>query len=261
MTAFDFDKIERSLGLVVPAAFRKFIADAEPLDFPFGEEEYYENTNEVIYGNREMREDWKGIWQDHFLALGYGDGCGNFYFIKAASIDDDELCLMSHDPPGIEPVGRASESFDSEIDRYKDDVRNGRRVYSKEQRQRDVVTAVRIAIEENLDRDGRMTFVDQNDRNLADELTKLADQLKSLGHDLQVQVNLLDGQLALFAIKWMDVIYCLVYSRSDGYLVGEAVQDELQSKDFWFDYEFEEFDSAKEKLLFLVSDALMDEDE
>lgn len=120
MSAFNFDQIEEELGLVVPTVFRDFIASAEALGFPFAEEGFYEDTDAMVVGNLEMRDGFDGLWKDHFLAFEtIGDSCGNYYFIKAAAKDDDEIALMSHDPPGSEGEESASSFFRYVLDGFK----------------------------------------------------------------------------------------------------------------------------------------------
>ena len=110
MSNFDYDEIEQELDLVVPDVFRLFLDTIESNGRDPSEFDLYENTQALIDGNWQMRENWDG-WTNHFLAIGVSDGSGNDFFISAKSEDDDEILLMAHDPPGVEPNGSATEFF------------------------------------------------------------------------------------------------------------------------------------------------------
>jgi hypothetical protein len=110
MAWFDYGKIEDELGIEVPSVFREFLETAEANDYPISDLGFYPDSESLIQGNDQMLLTWDE-WEDTFLAFGVEDGCGNCYFISAESVDDDELYLMAHDPPGIEPEGSAREFF------------------------------------------------------------------------------------------------------------------------------------------------------
>ena len=113
MNGSDVAKIERELGITMPVVFLEFLQSAANEGVDVSREEnpmsggVFTDIDECIAENMALREDW-GADLDLF-APGFDDGCGNFFAIRAGKSDDDEMCTIAHDPPGIEPLGTASE--------------------------------------------------------------------------------------------------------------------------------------------------------
>ncbi|HBE70629.1 MAG TPA: hypothetical protein DDW52_20990 [Planctomycetaceae bacterium] len=120
MNESDVWKIERELTIIIPFVFIDFLKRAANDGIDVSRESnpmsggVFTDIEECISENLALREDWDA---DHDLfAPGFDDGCGNFFAIRAGKSDDDEMCIIAHDPPGIEPLGPASEFFDDYLD-------------------------------------------------------------------------------------------------------------------------------------------------
>jgi hypothetical protein len=116
MTDIDFDEIEEELELVVPNIYRMFIDAVNEKGHDLQKYGIYHNTQAVLRGNWQLRmnlAESNPKWKNDYLDFGVGDGCGNYYFLRATDENDDLVQLWAHDPPGIEDVSTATEFFTS----------------------------------------------------------------------------------------------------------------------------------------------------
>lgn len=101
MDASELDRIENSLGITLPEAYRNVMTDFPSPDDPFGYTCLLSTeADELISENSRLRE--KGFfryrcWPDNFYALGW-DGCGNYYFIRLDK-QDETVYLADHEAP------------------------------------------------------------------------------------------------------------------------------------------------------------------
>ena len=116
MADIDFDAIEDELDLVVPNIYRMFIDAVNAKGYDLRRHGIYHTTQAVLKGNWKLRlnlADSYPKWKHTYLDFGVGDGCGNYYFLRATDENDDLVQLWSHDPPGIEKVSSATKFFTS----------------------------------------------------------------------------------------------------------------------------------------------------
>lgn len=112
MSQFDFDQIEDELGLVVPHIYRMFTTAVEDAGHNLATFRIYHDNATLIEGNwrtRNALSNSEPKWRNHYLDIGVGDGCGNYFFLLATDESDDLAQLWAHDPPGIEQVGSATD--------------------------------------------------------------------------------------------------------------------------------------------------------
>ena len=118
MADIDFDEIEEELDLVVPDVYRMFIDAVNANGYDLQRYGIYDDTQAVLKGNWRLRlhlADSDPKWNDDYFDFGVGDGCGNYFFLKAADEEDDLVQLWAHDPPGIEDVSSGTAFFTSLI--------------------------------------------------------------------------------------------------------------------------------------------------
>lgn len=114
MTNIDFDEVEESLEIVVPDIYRMFVEAVDSKNIDLEKYGIYNDTQSIIKGNERLRENLSKVdspWKSIYFDFGVGDGCGNYYFIRALSEDSGDMELWSHDPAGIEKVGKAVDFF------------------------------------------------------------------------------------------------------------------------------------------------------
>ena len=111
MDKIDFDRIEKELELTVPDIYKMFMGAVQSKGIDLKAYGVSYDTSSIIAGNLHMRQrlgDQKPKWKDHYFDFGVGDGCGNYFFLKAKNEDDDAVKLWAHDPSGIEDVNSAT---------------------------------------------------------------------------------------------------------------------------------------------------------
>jgi hypothetical protein len=116
MADIDFDEIEEELDLVVPDIYRMFIDAVNAKGYDLQKYGIYHDTQSVLKGNWHQRmhlADSDPKWRNEYFDFGVGDGCGNYFFLRATDEADDLVQLWAHDPPGIEEVSTATDFFTS----------------------------------------------------------------------------------------------------------------------------------------------------
>ena len=111
---FNFNIIERELGIVVPTIYIDFIEIINKNRIKLAQYRIYYDTETLLRGNLMLRETMgepEALWQSHYLDFGVGDGCGNYFFIPTSGKEANQINLMSHDPLGIEERSSGTEFF------------------------------------------------------------------------------------------------------------------------------------------------------
>lgn len=108
MVDIDFIILENDLNLVIPDAYRLFIKSIIDAELDLKKYGIYNDTSSILKGNSIFREALYDLEKEHYFDFGIGDGCGNYFFIKAQNRYDNRVILLSHDPEGIEDRGSAT---------------------------------------------------------------------------------------------------------------------------------------------------------
>lgn len=114
MNEVDYERIEVELDLVVPNIYKMFMSAVQSKGIELKKYGISYDTETIIAGNINVRlklAENKPKWKTHYFDFGLGDGCGNYFFLKAKSEDDDKVQLWAHDPSGIESVSSATKFF------------------------------------------------------------------------------------------------------------------------------------------------------
>lgn len=98
MTSDDLDRVERQLGVRLPAAYRALI-QAYPVGLGASGPDYQliDDAEQLIAINRRLREHgfFGQPWPAHFFSFG-GDGSGNEYYLDLRR-DPSPVCFADHE--------------------------------------------------------------------------------------------------------------------------------------------------------------------
>jgi hypothetical protein len=93
--------------------------------------------------------------------------------------------------------------------------------------------------------------------NVRKELTDLARQAVSLSSDVQTELASFPSNAVMLDVRFRGRLFVLAYSPQDGFGVDE-VEEDVVGLGTWFRHNYDDFISAKEKLLALLTTALHD---
>jgi hypothetical protein len=93
--------------------------------------------------------------------------------------------------------------------------------------------------------------------NVRKELTDLARQAASLSSDVQTELAAFPSSAIMLDVRFRGRLFVLAYSPQDGFGVDE-VEEDVVGLGTWFRHHYDDFVSAKEKLLALLTTALHD---